>query len=62
MRSPNYFSLHCLVEYANSNSACIGDKWVPHRPIGLANFRNRVKIAWRVFIGKYDAVEWPEGQ
>jgi len=33
--------------------------WVPERFPGRHSFRNRVKLAWGVFMGRYDAVVWP---
>ena len=40
----------------------IGKKWVPARPLGLFSLRNRLRLAWGVFTGKYDALQWPENQ
>ena len=40
----------------------IDGKWVPARPLGLDTISNRIKIAYQVFIGTYDAVKWPGGQ
>lgn len=46
----------------NNNQAAINGEWVPCRPIpfwpGISLFR-RLKYAWYVFIGKYDALKWP---
>lgn len=39
-----------------------GGKWVPARPLGLDTLPNRIKLAWAVFTGKYDALKWPGGQ
>lgn len=32
--------------------------WVPARPEHIASLRKRITLAWRVFIGKCDALEW----
>lgn len=34
--------------------------WVPARPLGLFSLRKRIRIAWGVFVGRYDAVVWPD--
>ena len=34
--------------------------WVPARPLHVAKLRERIKIAWDVFMGKLDALEWPD--
>ncbi|BDD79713.1 hypothetical protein [Burkholderia phage FLC9] len=35
--------------------------WVPARPMGWQGFclLKRLKIAWKVFKGEYDALKWP---
>lgn len=58
------WTLKDLIRHTNECSAHIGDKWVPSRPI---NWRDeglieRLRNAWKVFIGKADAFTWPEGQ
>ena len=32
--------------------------WQPARPIHLASICSRIVLAWYVFIGKYDALDW----
>ena len=35
--------------------------WTPCRPIQLSlRIRARAKVAWKVFIGKYDALDWQD--
>jgi hypothetical protein len=53
-----------LIEHANQNSARIGDKWVPARPLNWTCRTpiQRVREALAVFTGKAEAFEWPEGQ
>ena len=36
----------------------LGTIWVPVRPYGKDNFMRRLKDAWHVLIGKYDALDW----
>lgn len=38
--------------------ACVDNKWVPARPIGNFSIINRIKLAWKVFKGEYDALKW----
>lgn len=33
-------------------------KWGPARPLGYDGLLVRLRIAWRVFTGRYDAVSW----
>lgn len=60
---PNLMTLSML---ENVNSFQIKTKtkdgWVPVRPLGLASVTNRVRLAWGVFTGRYDALQWPGGQ
>lgn len=32
--------------------------YVPPRRLGLFSLRNRIKLAWGVFMGRYDALAW----
>lgn len=38
--------------------------WVPARPLNhqLEGWRQRIKDAWGVLTGKYDALDWGESQ
>lgn len=40
------------------------DTWYSCRPLGYQGIclRRRLKLAWGVFTGKYDAVRWEGGQ
>lgn len=55
------YRLKNLIEHANSCEACINGKWVPARPLNMP-WTWRIPHAWGVLTGKYDAIEWPEGQ
>ena len=62
-KAPNLVTLESIAkgEY-NDTLAGINGKWVPARPLGYYSFRSRLRLAWAVFSGKYDALKWPEGQ
>ena len=36
--------------------------WVKARPIGYFSLFSRLRLAWGVFTGKWDALEWEDGQ
>jgi len=42
--------------------AHINGRWIPARPLGYYSIPSRVQLAWGVFCGKYDVVQWPGGQ
>ena len=60
-RSPNLLSVNEVILISNtcSRQNKNGD-WVPARPIGFFSLRWRLKLAWNVFLGKYDALKWAE--
>jgi len=35
-------------------------KYVPARSLGFPSFFSRVRIAWNVFTGRYDALVWEQ--
>jgi len=37
----------------------IGGRWLPARPLRFWELR-RIKAAWRVLIGRYDALDWED--
>jgi len=67
-KAPSVWGLRNLIEHSNGGSkAGIKDEsgetaWVPARPLGYGGLKSRLSIAWGVFKGKYDALEWPGGQ
>jgi hypothetical protein len=61
-QAPNLWELEGLIKTANNVSTEIDGKWLPSRPLGLDILAHRVKLAWQVFTGKYDAVRWPGNQ
>ncbi len=60
-RAPNLWELLNLYQYMDEGTrAQIKDGlWVPARPLGFFSIRGRIKLAWGVFVGRYDAVKWP---
>ena len=63
-KSPALWDLAELVEWAKHPHVTTDHEgaWVPGRPLGLYTLGNRIRTAWGVFTGKYDAVKWPAGQ
>jgi hypothetical protein len=61
MGAPHLFQISELMEFTSTVSQRHPDLgWIPTRPLtwpGLA-LRRRLKVAWGVFTGKYDAVFW----
>ena len=41
-------------------SRCVGGRWVASRPLGFQGLylMRRLKLAWLVFVGRYDALKW----
>lgn len=37
-----------------------GPRWIPYRPHTPWRFATRLRLAWGVFIGRYDALDWDE--
>jgi len=58
------WQLKDLINSTNSVDGEINGKWVPARPINYKyeGLIERFKNAWEVFVGRADAVVWPEGQ
>ena len=56
----NYIDMDTRTQTQDSNGA-----WVPARPLayqhtGFRNLQNRLHLAWLVFTGKCDALQWDE--
>ena len=60
MRIPERYSITELVEW-NGYKDYKGT-WISARPIGLSGLglASRLTLAWKVLIGKYDAISWKE--
>ncbi len=63
MRVPTVFTATEIVQWHVSEQLPSG-KWRPARPCsfeGITHFKTRCRIAWRVFTGKLDALNWESG-
>lgn len=60
-KAPSLWSLHMLLRH-NFATTEIDGKWIPARPLGFYSIWYRLELAWGVFIGRYDALEWGGGQ
>jgi hypothetical protein len=61
MRQPVTYTASEIVNWPNAEKVDL--KWRPSRPCGYTNYREwrvRLRIAWRVFTGRYDALNWGE--
>ena len=45
-------------DYVYSVDAEIDGRWIKARPIGYSPISTRIRLAWGVFTGKYDALKW----
>ena len=64
-KAPSLYSLAELKNIVNGNGPMTeisSGKWVPARSLGFYSLPRRLKLAWGVFIGKYDALKWPGNQ
>lgn len=63
MRMPAKWEVNDLVRSASAIQKEVKpDVWAPYSPLDYSPWWYRFIVAWRVFTGKYDAVEWPNGQ
>lgn len=60
--SPNLWTLEVLTKSYADVATNINGKWVPARPMGYDSILHRIRLAFYVFIGRYDALVWPEDQ
>lgn len=64
MNTPSLYSPEGLTRHASETSTKVQrngkDVWIPCRPLGWQGLRlgYRLKLAWGVFIAKYDVVDW----
>lgn len=62
-KEPRLWQLKDLIRSAQSNQASQdGSYYYPSRPMGYAPIPLKLKFVWGVWTGKYDVVQWPEGQ
>jgi hypothetical protein len=62
MKYPGHYSVWFVMNHANDSQVELGGKYVPARPLGWQSWTNRFRLAWAVFTGRMDALEWPDGQ
>jgi hypothetical protein len=56
---PNLLFAQDLIKTQNSGiTAYINGEWQYARPISYPTIIERIKIAWKVFTGEYDAIFW----
>jgi len=55
------WQLRNLIDHCNSTHICINGEWMPARPL-LDPWITRLKDAWKVYTGEYDALKWPGNQ
>lgn len=61
MNAPHLYYVPELVQWAQENQTYHPEAgWIPARPLGYQGpaFVRRLKLAWAVFTGQYDAVYW----
>jgi hypothetical protein len=58
---PNVFWADEITRWSTHKKDSKG-RWTAARPLGYAGLHlfKRAKIAWKVFIGQYDALRWDE--
>ncbi|QJT71022.1 hypothetical protein GR7B_00224 [Vibrio phage vB_VcorM_GR7B] len=63
--APTLYDPQFLDEYDCQHKVIRGGKelWVPARPYGLqgAYLKTRLTLAWGVLTGRYDALDWKDG-
>lgn len=60
MRLYNVYTAAEIRGWSNDTPQKSGGSWIPARPIILWKFWSRLTMAWRVFIGRYDALDWED--
>lgn len=65
-KSPSVWGLFELMDHCARGfmreTAGGARRWVPARPEGLPGLRQRIRAGWLVFVGRADALVWPDGQ
>lgn len=61
-RAPYHWKAYELFSYGSTIDTPLEQradgKWQPARPLEYDTLRTRIQLAWRVFRGKLDVVEW----
>lgn len=60
-KAPNLYQIPRDLRPTNDQNFTFGPGgWRPARPLGFYSFWFRLRVAWLVFCGEADAVQWPE--
>ena len=57
-KAPNHWKIENLFSHCNTAHKQINGRWVSARPLGYYSILSRVRLAWGVFCGRYDTLEW----
>lgn len=58
-RYPELYKASFLIEYdKNWAQREVNGKLIPARPLGVPTLGRRIQLAWGVFTGRYDALDW----
>ena len=61
--SHNCYAIYGRADKYALTSACIKingkEIWVPARSHGMFSIKERLRLAWKVFTGRADVLEWP---
>jgi len=61
MKAPTVIQVEAVVHSVKNGPRSqteIGGIWVEARPIHYCSLKRRFTLAWKVFIGDYDALSW----
>lgn len=56
---PNLVNAYDLIENGNRVAIKLPTGYEPARPISGPSIPERIRLAWAVFVGRYDALTWP---
>lgn len=61
MRNPSIYTAEAIRKWDDDTETKNG-KWIPARPLGWQGIRlfHNIKLAFLVFIGKYDVLDWED--
>ena len=64
MNVPNLYTSEEIVAISGSTRTFTGSRWIPLRPLGYSGLAvlRRLRLAYLVFIGRYDAINWEQLQ
>lgn len=59
-QAPQVFSAEAFRDYPVQTCSAQGGNWYFARPLSRGGLLTRIRIAWLVFMGRYDALKWEE--